>query len=120
VFAVWGDTEAERAKSEAEIRQQIAFYGSTPNYRRLFEHHGAGDEARQLSHHMRNGEFDQMPRLVPDHLMDELAIHGDFNTLPAKLRARADGVLDRVSLYFPVDPNDPDERWASFVAGCKA
>ena len=119
VFAVWGDTEAERAKSEAEIRQQIAFYGSTPNYRRLFEHHGAGDEARQLSHHMRNGEFDQMPRLVPDHLMDELAIHGDFNTLPAKLRARADGVLDRVSLYFPVDPNDPDERWAEFVAGCK-
>ena len=60
-----------------------------------------------------------MPGLVPDHLMDELAIHGHFNTLPAKLRERSDGFLDRVSLYFPVNPDDPDERWAKLVAGCK-
>lgn len=120
VFAVWGETEAERSKAEATVREQIAFYGSTPNYRRLYEHHGCGEEARQLSHHMRNGEFDQMPKLVPDSLMDELTVHGDFGELPGKLRARADGVLDRVSLYFPIDPSDPDDMWAEFVAGCKA
>ena len=120
VFAVWGETEAERAKSEAVIREQIAFYGSTPNYRRLFEHHGCADEAKQLSHHMRNGEFDQMPRLVPDHLMEELVLHGDFASLPAKLKARADGLLGRASFYFPVAADDPDDMWATFVAGCKA
>lgn len=119
VFAVLGETEAERAKSEADIREQIAFYGSTPNYRRLFEHHGCADEAKQLSHHMRNGEFAEMPKLVPDHLMDELVVHGAFADLPAKLRARADGVLDRCSLYYPVPADDPDEKWAAFVAGCK-
>lgn len=120
VFAVWGETEAERAKSEATIREQIAFYGSTPNYRRIFEHHGCGEQARQLSQHMRNGEFDQMPRLVPDSLMAELAVHGSFAELPAKMRARADGLMGRCSLYFPISPDDPDEMWATFVAGCKA
>ncbi len=119
VFAIWGDTEAERARAEATVREQIAFYGSTPNYRRLFEHHGCGEQARQLSQHMRNGEFDRMPRLVPDHLMDELTISGNFNELSAKLVARADGVLDRASLYFPIGQNDPDPMWAAFVAGCK-
>ena len=120
VFAVWGETEAERAKAEATVREQIAFYGSTPNYRRLYEHHGCGEEARQLSHLMRNGEFAEMPKLVPDSLMDELAVHGSFAELPGKLRARADGLLGRCSLYFPIDPNDPDDMWADFVAGCKA
>lgn len=120
VFAVWGATEAERAKSEATVREQIAFYGSTPNYRRLYEHHGCGEQAKQLSQHMRNGEFDQMPRLVPDSLMEELTVHGAFSDLPAKLRARADGLLDRCSLYFPIAQDDPDEMWADFVAGCKA
>lgn len=119
VFAVYGETETERAKTEAEVREQIAFYGSTPNYRRLFEHHGCGDEARQLSHLMRNGEFAEMPKLVPDRLMEELTVHGAFADLPAKLRARADGVLDRCSLYFPTPPSDPDAKWAAFVQGCK-
>lgn len=120
VFAVWGETEAERAKAEARVREQIAFYSSTPNYRRLLEHHGFGDEARQLSQLMRNGEFDAMPKLVPDALMDELSVHGSFSELPAKLVARADGVLDRCSLYFPIRADDPDDMWADFVAGCKA
>lgn len=120
VFAVWGETEAERAKAEATVREQIAFYGSTPNYRRLFEHHGCGDEARQLSQLMRNGDFAAMPKLVPDHLMAELAVHGAFSELPAKLRARADGLLDRCSFYFPIGADDPDDMWADFVAGCKS
>lgn len=119
VFAIFGDTEDERAKAEADIREQIAFYGSTPNYRRLFEHHGCADEAKQLSHHMRNGEFAEMPKLVPDRLMEELTVHGAFEDLPAKLRARADGVLDRCSLYYPVPQDDPDEKWAAFVQACK-
>ncbi len=119
VFAVWGETEAERAKAEAAIREQIAFYGSTPNYRRIFEHHGCGEEARQLSHLMRNGEFAEMPKLVPDSLMDALAVHGSFAELPKKLRERSDGVLDRVSLYYPIGADDPDDMWATFVAGCK-
>jgi probable F420-dependent oxidoreductase len=119
VFAIWGETEAQRARAEAVVREQIAFYGSTPNYRRLYEHHGCGDEARKLSQLMRNGEFAEMPKLVPDHLIEELSVFGSFAELPEKLRARAHGVLDRVSLYFPIDRNDPDDMWMDFVAGCK-
>jgi len=101
VFAVLGETEDERAKAEASLRVQIAFYCSTPNYRRLFEHHGSAEEARHLSQHMRNGEFHQMPRLVLDHLMDALSVHRDLGDLPAKLGGQAERVLDRVWLYFP-------------------
>lgn len=120
VFAVFGETEAERQAAEAKVREQIAFYGSTPNYRRIFEHHGCADAAKKLSELMRAGDFAAMPKLVPDSLMAELAVHGRFADLPAQLRARADGVLDRCSLYFPIGPDEPDAMWADFAAGCRA
>ena len=58
--------------------------------------------------------------LEVDETRSTLAVHGSFSELPQKLRARADGVLDRVSLYFPIAADDPDAMWAAFAAGCKA
>ena len=115
VFAVHGENERERAAAEADVRRQIAFYGSTPNYRALFAYHGLGDVARRLSELMRQGDYDAMPVLVPDSLLDALAIAGDFVTLGRRLRERYDGILDRVGLYFPTPVHEPIERWQGFV-----
>ena len=116
VLAVHGESEAERARVEADVRRQIAFYGSTPNYRALFEYHGHGELARKLSQLMRAGELDAMPALIPDALLDTFAISGDLATLGRRLRERYAGILARVSLYFPVPPDDPDQRWQEFVS----
>ena len=48
--------------------------------------------------------MDQMPPLIPDALLEEVAITGSPNEIPRKLRERYEGILDRVSLYFPFPP----------------
>ena len=115
VFAVMGETPEQRAESEAEVRRQIAFYGSTPNYRAVLEYHDCGDIAKQLSVLVRQGEFEAMARLIPDSLMEAVAIAATPDDLGQALRERYQGVLDRVSLYFPIQASDPDARWRQFV-----
>ena len=115
VFAVTGESEAERSASEQEIRRQIAFYASTPNYRALLEYHGLGGIGKELSALMRQGEFAAMPRLVPDALLEEVAIVAPPTGVPAALRRRYEGLLDRVSLYFPIPEGAPEADWRAFV-----
>jgi len=120
VFAISGETQAEREAVEREVRQQIAFYASTPNYRVLLEHHGYGGLGKQLSDLMRKGEMAAMPKLVPDALMEEIAVVASSSELPAKLRQRYEGVLQRVSLYAPIPEGAPEAAWQQFVTAFRA
>ena len=115
VFAVSGHTQAETDATEAEVRRQISFYASTPNYRVLLEHHGFDGLGQQLSDLMRKGDLEAMPKLVPDALLEEVAIVASPEQLPVKLRQRYEGVLDRVSLYFPLPTEATEQEWKSFV-----
>ncbi len=119
VFGVLGDTEAERQKAEAPVRQQVAFYASTPNYRALLEYHGFDGLGKELSQLMRQGDTDAMTKLVPDALMDEVAVSGKRSELPAVLRERYDGLLQRVGLYDPIPVADAMAPWADFTTAFK-
>ncbi len=116
VFAITGNTQAEIDASEKEVRRQVSFYASTPNYRALLEYHGYDKLGKELSALMRNGQLDDMPKLVPDALLEQVAVVGSPSELPRILRERYEGVLDRVSLYFPIDENSPEQEWVDFVA----
>ena len=120
VFAISGETQAERDAVEQEVRQQIAFYASTPSYRVLLEHHGYDSLGVELSALMRKGDMAAMPKLVPDALMEEVAVTASPSELPAKLRQRYEGVLQRVSLYFPIPTDAPEGKWRAFVAAFRA
>lgn len=120
VFAVTGDTEAERSASEQEIRRQIAFYASTPNYRVLLEHHGFDSLGKRLSALMRGGALEKMPALVPDELFEQIAVVAEPDRLPRVLRERYEGVLDRVSLYFPLPEGAEEAPWQAFVERFRA
>ncbi|MCH2409589.1 TIGR03617 family F420-dependent LLM class oxidoreductase [Myxococcota bacterium] len=115
VFAVTGETQAELDESEAEVRRQISFYASTPNYRAVLDYHDAGGIAKDLSAKARSGEWRQMAELIPDRLIEEFAVVAKPTDLAAKLRERYDGLLDRVSLYFPLPRDDSDEVWTDFL-----
>lgn len=115
VFAISGHTQAETDAAEAEVRRQISFYASTPNYRVLLEHHGFDSLGKQLSDLMRKGEFDAMPKLVPDDLLEQIVLIASPEQLPIKLRQRYEGVLDRVSLYFPLPADADEQTWKNFV-----
>jgi probable F420-dependent oxidoreductase len=115
VFAATGDTRAEWDRSVEEIRRQISFYGSTPTYRPVLEHHGHGDLARRLSDLARRGEWKEMAKLVPDSLVGAIGVIEKPSVLPKAIRDRYAGILDRVSLYFPIRAEDSEAAWQAFT-----
>ena len=115
-LAVTGENEAERSASEQRARRQIAFYASTPSYRAFLEYHGFGDIARRLSRLMRNGEVEAMPALIPDALLEAVAICAPASALPARLHDRyRGGLVQTMALYLPPAAGDSDASWREFV-----
>jgi hypothetical protein len=56
-----------------------------------------------------------MPKLIPDALLEEVALVASPAELPTKLRQRYEGILQRVSLYFPLPEGAPEAQWKAFV-----
>ena len=101
VFVVTENDEAELSAAAVGTRKQIAFYGSTPAYRKVLELHGWGglhDELHRLS---RQGDWDAMGALIDDEVLDEFAVVAPLDEVAAKIRDRCDGVIDRVLVGFP-------------------
>jgi probable F420-dependent oxidoreductase len=115
VLAVSGATQAAMDAAAQAVRQQIAFYASTPSYRVLLDYHGYDSLGKELSERMRKGDFAAMPKLVPDALLEEIAVVAPAAALPSKLRQRYEGIVHRVSLYFPIPENAPEAEWRQFV-----
>ncbi len=101
VFVVTGATEADIDAAAAATRKQIAFYASTPAYRKVLELHGWGDLHDELHRLSLQGRWDAMGSLIDDEILDAFAVVAPTHVLAGKLRARCDGVIDRVLLGFP-------------------
>src|SRR5256886_3275274 len=87
------------AADEAYVRQQIAFYGSTPTYRVVLAHHGWTQVGEQLSDLVRAGRVDEMPRLVTDAMLDAFVTRAaTYEDLGRRLQERYGGILDRLGL----------------------
>jgi probable F420-dependent oxidoreductase len=119
VFAVTGRTAAETAERERFVREQIAFYASTPNYRCVLDVHGWAGRGEELSKLMRSGEWERMGALVTDEMLDAFSVSGPMDKLPGLLRARYDGLVQRIALYYPIPTDDPDEMWKAFATAVR-
>ncbi len=101
-----GATEREVENTREIMRQQVAFYASTRTYHRVLVLHGweeMGDRLHKLSLAKR---WDEMPREVADDVLEEFVVEATLDDLPGAVRARYEGVLDRVSLYLAFDPKE--------------
>ncbi len=100
VFVATTDAEWEAA------RRRVAFYGSTPGYRHVLDHHGLGDLFEALHACSKAGDWAAMPRLVDDDVLALFVARGSGPArLAAAVRARVDGAADRVCLV--ADDADP-------------
>ncbi len=90
-FVVTGTTEEEMAASAKGVRQQIAFYGSTPAYRGVLELHGWGDLQTELNALSKQGEWVKMGDLIDDEILDAFAVVAE----PEQLGAGAARALRR-------------------------
>ncbi|MBP8291711.1 MAG: LLM class flavin-dependent oxidoreductase, partial [Caldilineaceae bacterium] len=118
VFAVPTDGRKPAAEYERAVREQIAFYMSTPAYRAIVDLHGWGAVAEQLSAMARRGEWQAMGDLIDDEMLDAFAVTGKWAHLPALVKARyGGGLLDRVAYYHPYVPGEDDAGWQATLAG---
>lgn len=101
VFVVTGETEEQFAAAAGAHRKQIAFYGSTPAYRRVLDLHGWGDLHTELHRLSRLGEWDTMAGLIDDEVLRAFAVVAPLSEVAAALRQRCAGVIDRVLPGFP-------------------
>ena len=92
------------------VRARVAFYLSTPSYRRTFELHGWGDIARQASDLSRSNRWEELPDLVDEEMLHTVATVGTYDEIATKLRDRYLGRVDRIEFSIPVsDENDAQQ-----------
>jgi len=101
LFVVTGVSDAELEAAAAGTRKQIAFYGSTPAYRKVLELHGWGDLQTELHELSLRGKWDAMGALIDDEMLNTFAVVAELDELAAKIRDRCDGVIDRVMPSLP-------------------
>jgi len=119
IFVIPTDDSQQAAKYENEIREQIAFYASTPPYRPVFDLEGWGDVADELKAKAARGQWNELPLLITDEMLDRFVLRGAWADLPEKVLQKYDGLLDRVSYYFPIVPGENEDGWRSTVEGFK-
>jgi probable F420-dependent oxidoreductase len=100
-FVVTGSTEEEMKASAQGVRQQIAFYGSTPAYRPVLELHGWGALQDELNPLSKQGEWVKMGDLIDDEVLTTFAVVGEPDQLAPELLRRYGDVVERISFYAP-------------------
>lgn len=111
IFVALDDAEWEG------VRRRVAFYGSTPGYRHVLDHHGLGSLFDALHACSRERRWAEMPGLVDDDVLALFAVRADTpQAAAAGIRARLDGLADRVALV----GEEPDlAAWAAIAAALR-
>jgi probable F420-dependent oxidoreductase len=103
-----------------QVREQIAFYASTPTYRGLLALHGWEETGTRLSELARRGRWAEMPGLVSDEMVDAFAVVGDWDELAHRLQGRYDGLVDRIALYRPFGLEGDEPGWSRLLSAFRA
>lgn len=117
MIVTWSSDE-EHERAWRSVREQLAFYGSTPAYAPVLDLHGFGDLHRDLNVLSKAGRWDDMTDLIPDELVTEIAVTGERSQIAAQVVARASGITESISF---VNNRNPDPaNFADIVADVRA
>jgi probable F420-dependent oxidoreductase len=97
------------------VRAQIAFYASTPSYRKVMALHGWEDVAQELSGLASRGSWGEMPGLIDDDMLSTFAIATDIASLKSTLLDKYGTLVDRIGLYLPFVPGEREDLWRAFL-----
>ena len=112
-------TEKQLAVSTETVRARVAFYLSTPSYRRAFELHGWGDIAEQASRLSKAQNWDALPALVDDEMLHTVATLGTHETIAEQLRERYSERVDRIEFSMPVTSPEEAEVYGHILTSLR-
>jgi probable F420-dependent oxidoreductase len=102
--------EAGVEAAKADLKQHIAFYGSTPTYHSVFELHDWMDRASALHELSRAGKWKEMPNEISDEMLDEWAIVATVDDFAARVKERVGNVYSTILLDLPPELR-ADQDW---------
>jgi probable F420-dependent oxidoreductase len=122
VFTVVGEPGPELDRQRDAIRLQIAFYGTTPSYGRIFEVHGHPEMTAKLGGLLRAGDQAKLAAAIDDDLLDAFSVTAPWDGLADALISRFSGVAERIFPYTTPGLSDPAvaERWRAVAAAVSA
>ncbi|HSU06380.1 MAG TPA: TIGR03617 family F420-dependent LLM class oxidoreductase, partial [Acetobacteraceae bacterium] len=97
-FIATGPDEAAVRAAAEKIRYRIAFYGSTPAYRSVFDLHGLGDLGIRLNGLSREGKWNEMAALISDDTLDLFCARAPYEGLAEAVAQRFGDVTDTVTV----------------------
>lgn len=92
-----GSDKSSFEKAIVSTRERIAFYGSTPAYAAVLEHHDRGSLHAELNAMSKNGEWKAMGKLIDDDFLHEVAIVAEPGDLGAAIVDRFGSLVDRIT-----------------------
>ncbi|MDL1896939.1 TIGR03617 family F420-dependent LLM class oxidoreductase [Anaerolineae bacterium CFX7] len=113
VFVATDDAEKEM------VRAQISFYASTPSYRAVLETHGWSAVGEELSMMAARKEWAEMASKITDEMLEEFCVVATPDKLTDAIKARYTGLLDRITLYTPFEPDQDTEKWKALIKAFK-
>lgn len=115
VFVVTGRDSREMKEMMRPVKEQIAFYASTPSYAPILKIHGwdFGPTLRSMS---KRGEWRRMAEVIPDEVVHQVAVVAPMPDLADRLIDRYRGRTHRISIY-SMGPslNFTEEEWAALA-----
>ena len=87
-------------RATLQMRRQVAFYGSTPAYTGVLDHHGFGGLHEGLHAASRRGEWEEMGERIEDHVLETYCVVAPPDKLAGEILHRFGGLADRVSFYY--------------------
>src|SRR5262249_14505349 len=118
-FVIMGKDRDEIERAKGAVRQQISFYASTRTYIGVLEAHGWGETCIRLNEKAAKGDWGGMAALITDEMLEQYAIQGTYDEVPALLRRKYGGVIDRLGFYSAMRPGD-EAMWSRLVEACRA
>ncbi len=112
---ITGRDDAAVAAAREHQRQLLAFLYSTPAYRPALEARGLGAVHEQLHRMSLQQQWDGLPEVLTDDVVDQLVPCAPYDRLAAVLKDRYADCADGICLTLPTDPTD-DEIIAAVVA----
>ncbi|MBT6441832.1 MAG: hypothetical protein HOK61_05350, partial [Alphaproteobacteria bacterium] len=78
------------------VRYRVAFYGSTPSYWPVLEHHGHGDLGRKLNRMTKDGQWDEIAAEISDDVLRLFAAIGRHDEIAGAVETRFGGLADAI------------------------
>ena len=94
-----GHSEKEIDSEKRAVKQQLAFYASTPAYKQVLDSVGLGNLQERFNTLSKQGKWIEMGELFSDEYLNHFAVVAEPQHLATQLHAKFGDFADRTSIY---------------------